>query len=39
MLIWFEDVLVYGYDSDDVVILFIDEIIICKKIDNDFELE
>jgi len=39
MLIWLEDAPVYGHDSDDVVTSFIDEIITCKKTDNDPELE
>ena len=38
MLIWLEDAPVYGHDSDDVT-SFIDEIITCKKTDNDPELE
>lgn len=39
MRIWLEDAPVYGCDNDRVVTSFIDEIITCKKSDNDPELE
>ena len=39
MLIWLEDAPVYGCDDDSVVTSFIDEIITCKKSDNNPELE
>jgi len=39
MLIWLEDAPVYGCDDDSVVTSLIDEIITCKKSDDNPELE
>ena len=39
MLIWLESAPVYGFDEDEDVTSFIDEIITCKKPDNDPELQ
>ena len=39
MLIWLESAPVYGCDDDEDVTSFIDEIITCKKPDNDPELQ
>ena len=39
MLIWLEDVLVFGCDDDHDVTSFIDKIITCKKPQNDPRLE
>ena len=39
ILIWLEDEPVYGCDDDSVVTSFIDEIVTCKKLDNNPELE
>ena len=38
MLIWFENAPVFGVDKDEDVVNFIDQLIACRKPDNDTEL-
>lgn len=38
MFLWLEGVLVFGVDYDNFVISFVDNLIICYNLSEDFEL-